>query len=357
MQDREKIQKSLQGWYDANKRDLPWRDIGDPYLIWVSEVMLQQTRVETVIGYFQAWRKRFPDLKSLANAPEEEVLKIWEGMGYYQRARNLHKAASIVQNNLGGRIPEEASELKKLPGIGAYIAGAIASIAFGRQEAALDGNGVRVLARLTGFTQSVDVDANKKNLKKLLMNLLPEDYPGEFNQAIMDLGSGICTPKNPQCNMCPLNEFCLAFKENKQYILPLRSPKAAIPHYQVSAAVIFSEKKVLIDKRKSSGLLGGLWEFPGGKMEDGESLEGALHRELKEELDIKIQIIKKLGKYKHAYTHYRITVQTFLVKIIEGIPRAIESERLEWVPLEQLAEYPMGKVDRAISRDIQSQLS
>jgi A/G-specific adenine glycosylase len=206
MNNQSTIQKKLLAWYHAHKRDLPWRELDDPYKVWVSEVMLQQTRSETVISYYRRWLRTFPDLESLAAANEEQVLQIWEGLGYYQRALNLQKSARIIMNEYDAVLPDTASELKKLPGIGDYIAGAISSIVFGKREPALDGNGVRVLSRLTGFTEPVDTTNNKRHLRTILLNLLPGKNPGDFNQAIMDLGSGFCISKNPTCIKCPLKK-------------------------------------------------------------------------------------------------------------------------------------------------------
>lgn len=348
------IRHKLLGWYDRNARDLPWRDESDPYRVWVSEVMLQQTRVETVIPYYNRWLEVFPTLPDLAQADEQDVLKVWEGLGYYSRARNLLKAACILQKELGGKFPLEMAELKKLPGIGSYIAGAIASIAFHQKTPALDGNGKRVLARLSAFREPVNLDKNSHILGNYLAELLPDKRAGDFNQAIMDLGSRVCLPRRPKCGECPLQLHCEAYRQGAQLEIPVRTSKRPVPHHQVVAAVIRDQGKVLIDQRKSGDLLGGMWEFPGGKVEKGESLAEAIVREIREELGLEICAGNLLNVYEHAYTHFSVEVHAIACEIIMGKPQALEADAIAWAPIDRLDDFPMGKVDRLISRDLQS---
>jgi len=354
MPTQSKIRRKLLGWYETNARDLPWRGEHDPYRVWISEVMLQQTRVETVIPYYQRWLEKFPTLPDLAQATEQDVLKVWEGLGYYSRARNLLKAAKIIENELGGIFPRKLSKIMNLPGIGSYIAGAIASIAFDQKAPALDGNGKRVLARLSAFREPVNLDKNSRILEKSLAELLPDTWPGDFNQAIMDLGSRVCLPRRPKCGECPLQSLCDAYGQGAQLEIPVRTSKRLVPHYQVVAAVIRNEGKVLIDQRRSGDLLGGMWEFPGGKVEKGESLADAIVREIHEELDLKIRAGNLLNVYSHAYTHFSVEVHAIECEIIKGKPKALEADAIAWVPIDHLDDYPMGKVDRLISRDLQS---
>ncbi len=343
------IASRLLDWYAQNKRSLPWRGHPDPYAVWVSEIMLQQTRVETVIPYFERWMAHFPSIASLADAGEQDVLRAWEGLGYYSRARNLHKAARLVVEKYGGILPPDRSELEKLPGIGRYTAGAIASIAFGQDEAALDGNIRRVLARVFAMRLPARSKEGEARLWELAQNSLPAGRAGDFNQALMDLGTAICTPLKPVCLVCPLSEVCQASAEGLQETLPVLEPAAPLPHYTVTAAVIQLDGRVLIARRPSKGLLGGLWEFPGGKLEPGESLPDGLKREIVEELAASISVGQPFGVYQHAFTHFKITLHAFLCRLEAGEPQPIEASEIAWVEVGDLANYPMGKVDRQIS--------
>jgi len=341
-------------WYASNKRELPWRDSPDPYKVWVSEIMLQQTRVETVIPYFNRWMKQFPTVEKLSYATEQEVLSVWEGLGYYSRVRNLHNAASIVIDQYEGRVPKDLSELRKLPGIGRYTASAIASMAFGTDVATLDGNLRRVFARVFNVAEPTDTTKGEKILWALAEKNLPNGHAGDYNQALMDLGSLICHPQNPTCSLCPLRGICLGRKLGIQEQRPVKKPKMKVPHYTVTAGVIWRKGKVLLAKRPSKGLLGGMWEFPGGKVESGESLEACLSREIMEELGVPIRVGGELGTYRHAYTHFRITLHAFTCDILSGDPQALEASELSWVPPSQLGRYPMGKVDRLIATRLQT---
>jgi len=354
---KKKIQRKLLAWYKLNAREFLWRGLYDPYLIWISEVMLQQTQVETVIPYFQRWISRFPDIQSVAHASEDDVLKLWEGLGYYSRARNIKKSAEIIHYQLGGVIPITMHELKKLPGIGDYIAGAIASIAFGLNEPALDANGVRVISRLFDFHGLVNKTKSKNILKEYLRGMIPDGKAGDFNQAVMDLGSMVCRSANPICKQCPIRKECIAFSKSTQMDLPVVKKRLAKPHLEVVAAILRKGDKVLIDKRFAEGLLGGMWEFPGGKIEHGEDHSTALERELKEELGISINLEELFGIYKHAYTHFTVTVYTYFVEIVNGYPKALESDKIEWVKIGALLDFPMGKVDRNISDDLEKRMN
>lgn len=347
--DAKKLSRQLLHWYRKNARDLPWRKTTDPYSVWISEVMLQQTRVDTVIPYYRRWMTAFPDITSLEEANEQEVMRVWEGLGYYSRVRNIIKTARILISDYGGKLPQTAKELKKLPGIGDYIAGALASIAFNQDEVALDGNGLRVLSRIMEYRHPINESGRKSELKEIMQTFLPPGQAGQFNQAVMDLGSLICLSKNPICEKCPIKSGCLAFERGSQSIFPLRLTKKPLPHYEVVAAVIRNGDRVLIDKRRADGLLGGLWEFPGGKVEMGEDHHTALVREIKEELGVDISVRDGCGVYQHAYTHFRVTVFVFSATITAGKPSALEADEIRWVPVGDLSQYPMGKVDRLIS--------
>jgi A/G-specific adenine glycosylase len=343
-------------WYSRHRRDLPWRGHPDPYAVWISEIMLQQTRVETVIPYYGRWMIRFPGVKELAAASEQEVLSIWEGLGYYSRARNLLKAARMVVENYGGEIPRDLIELRKLPGIGRYTAGAVASMAFGLDSAALDGNLRRVYSRVFNVAEPADSSTGMKILWGLAEKHLPKGHAGDYNQALMDLGATICLPHNPACPLCPLRRICEARALGLQEQRPVMKPKLKVPHYMVTAAVIRRKNKILLAKRPSKGLLGGMWEFPGGKVEKGESLEACLVREIREELGASICVGEEFGIYKHAYTHFRITLHAFMCELTGGKPRPLEASGLAWVPPAELDDYPMGKVDRQIARRLQTRI-
>ena len=339
-------------WYAQNARRLPWRDLPTPYRVWVSEIMLQQTRVETVIPYFERWMERFPSLPALAAASEQEVLHAWEGLGYYSRARNLHRAARLVVSDYGSELPATPQELEKLPGIGRYTAGAIASIAFGQDAAALDGNIRRVLARVFAMDLPARSPEGERLLWQLARACLPPGRAGDFNQAVMDLGSAICTPRAPACLICPLAGLCQAFAQGRQEQLPVLAEKPPVPHYIVTAAVIWRDGLVLIARRPSNGLLGGLWEFPGGKLENGEALDEGLRREIAEELGVPIQVGEPFGIYQHGYTHFKVTLHAFTCQIEAGEPQALHASELRWIIPAELGDYPMGKIDRQISKRI-----
>ena len=348
------ITKTLLHWYQKNARQLPWRAIPSPYRTFVSEIMLQQTRVETALPYFERWMNVFPDIFHLAEAEEQQVLKLWEGLGYYSRARNLHKAAKAIVENHEGNIPQNIEALINLPGIGPYTAGAIASIAFDQPAIAVDGNIRRVISRLGNISSVLGSPVFENACKEMLQELLPQKGAGDFNQALMDLGATVCSPKSPTCHVCPLSTHCVAFKQGTQEKLPLRKEKAPIPHYIVTAGVMMQDDKVLLCQRPDQKLLGGLWEFPGGKQEKDESLAQTLFRELQEELEIEVNVGEKIGVYEHAFTHFRITLHAFFCTITEGTPTPVEAQDMQWVTLTDLEQYPMGKVDRLIARQLKT---
>jgi A/G-specific adenine glycosylase len=267
---RQTIQSQLLAWAETSLRDLPWRRERTPYRVWVSEIMLQQTRVETVIPYYQRWMSRFPTIGALAQADLGQALKCWEGLGYYARCRNLHRAAWIVVERHGGQLPERRGELLALPGIGPYTVGAILSLAFGQDAAVLDGNVRRVLSRLYALDDDPREAKTRQKLWALAESLLPPGKAGRFNEALMDLGATVCTPKGPRCANCPLNQVCQAYASGDAEGYPPPTRRAPTPHYHVTAAVIWRDGQVLIAQRPLDGLLGGLWEFPGGKQEKGE---------------------------------------------------------------------------------------
>ena len=343
------MQRALLAWYARHGRKMSWRrKAADPYATWVSEIMLQQTRVAAVEPYFQRWMKRFPRLADLAGADLDDVLKAWEGLGYYSRARNLHKAAREMLARFGGRVPDSVEDLLTLPGIGPYTAGAIASIAYNRDEPVLDGNVIRVLCRLCCIDANIASSATKARLWALARQWLPAGRAGTFNQAVMDLGAMICLPAAPQCALCPLGRFCLANRRGRQGDLPRKALRKTVPHYEVVAAVVWRGGKILIDRRAEKGLLGGMWEFPGGKIEPGETPEGALKREVAEELGIGVEVGKRLITVKHAYSHFTITMQVFHCRCRSGRKADLGCSASRWVLPEQLEDFAFPAANRKV---------
>lgn len=348
-----RLTEKLLNWYTENARDLPWRRTDDPYAIWVAEVMLQQTRVETVKPYYRRWMQHFPTVADLAAASQDEVLNQWEGLGYYRRARYLHRAAQTVVSDHDGLLPTTEKGLRELPGIGPYTAAAIASIAFGHDRLALDGNLRRVLARLFDIQEEISSSAAEEQLRRQGLRLLPEGQGGDFNQALMDLGAMVCLPRDPRCDACPLHKDCLAHQRGVERHRPVRNNSGQIPHVTRVAAALTSQDRVLIGRRPEDGLLGGLWEFPGKELEAADVEPLGLAQQLGLGSDLHHDEPEELGTYKHSYTHYRVTAHAYTseVKAADRVLR--EEQELRWVPVTELDDYPMGKIDRSIARDLQ----
>lgn len=339
------IRNRLLAWYRRNSRPLPWRETNDPYRIWISEVMLQQTRVETVIDYYHRFLHRFPDLEALASADPEQVLKMWEGLGYYGRARNLHKAAKMMIRDTGGSIPRDPAVLRNLPGIGDYIAAAVGSIAFGHPMAVVDGNVKRVLSRLFLVDTPVNASASHKVFQAVADRLLEKKKPDTFNQALMELGALVCRPANPDCRQCPLAEVCQALAADSVSNYPKRIKSAPIPETHIAVGIIKRNGRFLITKRKDEGLLGGLWEFPGGKVAPGETVESACEREIMEETGLSVIIDGKLTRVKHAYTHFKIVMDVFLCTCRSGRVRLNGPVDHRWITLDQIKSFPFPKAN------------
>ncbi len=347
---------ALLSWYRTNARPLPWRGQVSPYHTWVSEIMLQQTQVDTVLPYFLHFIHAFPTIQALARAPIQQVLRAWEGLGYYRRAHNLHKAAQQVMTRHAGKLPSDPKTLQTLPGIGRYTAAAISSIAFGQPVAVVDGNIKRVLARLDDITASIDDRAVEKQLWARAQALLAPENPGHFNQAMMELGATLCRPAQPQCTTCPVQQFCKARARGVQAQRPVRTPKKRIPHVDVAAGVVWHPAKprhFLIAQRPPGGMLAGLWEFPGGKQGAEETLPQTLTRELMEALGIQVAVGAKIAAIKHAFTHFRITLHAFHAQLLAGTPQAIQVADWRWITLEQTSDFPFAKTDRTILAHLQ----
>ena len=299
---------TLLKWYDISKRDLPWRDVHDPYRTWLSEIMLQQTQTETVRGYYARFLERFPTVTDLADAPEDAVLKLWEGLGYYSRARNLHRAAKLVAYTMVGVFPGCAEELKKLPGVGPYAANAIASISYNECVPALDGNQARVLSRILAHE---DVIKTPFDLKSQAMELISRDRPGDYNQALMDLGASICTPKKPKCHQCPVSGFCRAFREDAAEDFPRKAPPIVKREQEWCIVIAVCDGKFLLRKRPK-GLLGGLYEFCAV---EGYAAPAALCRQMENLGFGSAKILSRLPDSKHVFTHLIWRMQGYHMKV------------------------------------------
>jgi A/G-specific adenine glycosylase len=345
--------RKLLAWYKHHQRSLPWRNTNDPYRIWISEIMLQQTQVNTVIPYYQRFIKSFPNVRTLADAPVQDVLKIWENLGYYSRARNIHAASRIIINQWDGRIPDKLEEIKAIPGIGEYTAGAILSIAYGQAVPAVDGNVRRILSRVFAIRKPVDDPREQKKLRDLAAALVPAKHPGEFNQALMDLGATVCRAKTADCSRCPLSGLCRAKLNNLQNILPITKKTRAIPNRRAVAAVIRnSEDLLLVVQRQASGLLASMWKLPGGYIEEGENINDILQHCVKEELNISIRVGRYLASVNHVYTHFRLTLQAYNCRLVKGDPEARTCQDWRWVTSAQLKKLPMSNIDRKILAEI-----
>jgi len=340
-----RIRRSLLAWFRREQRDLPWRRTRDPYSVWLCEILLQQTRVDQGTPYYERFLAAFPTVESLAQASEDEVLKLWEGLGYYTRARNLLKAARIVVQERGGAFPQCAAEWRELPGVGRYTAGAIASIAFGERVAVLDGNVKRVLSRLFDIEDCVDDARTQDQLWSIAEALVPPGAPGDFNQGMMELGARICLPRNPRCPTCPLGNVCVAHEAGTQDQRPVRRPKKEAPHHEVAIAVLCKNGWYLLGKRPAKGLLGGLWEFPGSAIRPGETHAQALRREAKEELGIRLRVGCLIATVTHAYSHLRVTLHVYACSHVSGTPRPKSHDALKWVPRSQLSHYALPKAN------------
>jgi A/G-specific adenine glycosylase len=323
----DEIQGALIAWFRRGHRDMPWRRTRDPYAIWVSEIMLQQTRVETVVPYFERWMRRFPSVRALAEAPLDDVLAQWAGLGYYARARNLQRAAQQIVEKHGGRFPRAREDVHALPGVGPYTAGAILSIAFGEKEPILDGNVARVLSRLF-FVENPGKRDEK--LWALAEQLLPAESPGDFNQALMELGATVCTPRAPSCLACPLRKYCAAQQKGLQESLPpvkKKTPTRAIDQVTI---LVERERKLLLLRRPPSGLWGGLWEPPTGELAPGEDPAEAAARVVHSSTALRLDNVEPMSRFEHVLTHRRMRFFPFRARA-RGRMRVSGYDASRWV--------------------------
>lgn len=365
MWEEEKIasfREKLLAWYDANKRDLPWRRTQDPYKIWISEIMLQQTRVDTVIPYYERFLDWFPTVSDLAQALEEKLLKAWEGLGYYSRVRNMQKAAQQIMENYGGVFPSSYEEISKLKGIGPYTAGAIASIAFSLPEPAVDGNVMRVLARLFEVDYDIGIPTNRKIFQAMMEVLIDPDRPGDFNQALMDLGSDIESPVNPRPEESPVKEFSAAYQHGTMDRYPIKAPKKKpVPVYLTAFIIKDSQGRYLLEKNEREGLLSGFWHFPLIEVDslsdtfgqlsllDGNGEAGDNSEILSFEQDYDLAIDWQDKSYpivQHVFSHRKWQVQIRFGLVKEGVQQS--SESTVWLKPDEFSDYPFAKPQQKI---------
>jgi A/G-specific adenine glycosylase len=339
------LRRRLLAWYESSCRRLPWRETRDPYRIWVSEVMLQQTQVQTVRPYYRRFLRQLPTLRKLAAADLETVLKLWEGLGYYARARNLHRAAGMLVAAHSGRVPDRWEEFRALPGVGDYIAAAVLSIAFSRPHAVVDGNVMRVLARLRMIDAPPNPGASRKIFQAEADRLLDDRRPGDFNQALMELGALICTPASPSCTACPLIGYCAAHRNATVGRYPRRTAARAVPEVEIAVGVVSKNGRVLITRRPPQGLLGGLWEFPGGKLRKGERPEMACAREIKEEVNLEVVVEEPLAQVRHAYSHLRVRLHVFACRFAAGRVRLKGPMDHRWIRIAEIDRFAFPKAN------------
>lgn len=335
----------LQEWYSKNQRNLPWRKSKDIYKIWLSEIMLQQTQVDTVIPYFTKWLDKYPTLKDVAVAAEGDLLKLWEGLGYYNRCRNFNKAAEIIKKDYAGIIPNNYDDFIKMPGVGEYIASAVISIVHKKPYPALDGNIMRVMAR---FLKRKKLSPfNKKLIHNNIRKWMEFGSPGDINQALMDLGSQVCKPNQAHCYKCPLENSCMAARTDSPEFYPAPKLKKQIPNYNVVIAIIWKNDQLLILRRDKKNHLGGLWEFPGGKMKNGESYVQTLTREIKEECGLDVDVQSKIGSIKHIYSHFSIKMTSFHC-VSKNNSRLNTTQPYKWIKPAQIKDLPFPKANHKL---------
>ena len=346
--------EALPVWFDRARRVVSWReadaaDRRDPYRVWLAETMLQQTRVDTATPYFERFVAAYPTVEALAAAPLDDVLVLWEGLGYYSRARNLHAAAGLVVAQHGGAVPCTAEAFGALPGVGPYTTAAVLSLAFGVPLAVLDGNVIRVLARVFAVPDDARAPATRAALQRLATRLLDTDRPGRWNEAVMELGATVCTPRNPSCPVCPLNAVCAAFSAGRPESFPVVSARRKTPEATVAVALITDDDgRVLLQRRPETVMLGGLWEFPGGKVEPGETPAAACAREVREELGVEVTVGREAAVVTHTYSHLRVRIHAFRCRIASGEPHTVTGEPMRWLAPEALADVAVPRASRKI---------
>lgn len=345
---KEIIPQRLLEWYETNARPMPWHGNADPYHLLVAATMLQQTQVATVLPYLERFLQRFPTVSDLAQAEEEEVLSLWEGLGYYSRARNLHHAAQQIVRRHNGIIPCRVDALLRLPGVGDYTAGAVVSIACGKPEPALDSNGYRILARLLCFEGDLTLTSSRRLLSEACRQILPEHAPGEFNQALMDLGATVCTARNPRCLVCPLADECRAFQQGRQNDLPVLPPRRRSEKVQDVCVVIEHKQRWLMRQRMEGNVWRGLWEFPRVRVQEGETLEEAARRAA-ETVGVQVDGCEPAATVRHGLMHYTVTLHALRARLPAQPPPL--NNHLRWVSAQEAKRLPLpAPVRRLVSK-------
>ncbi len=348
------LQTNLLNWFQKNQRPLPWRKAYRPYEVWVSEIMLQQTQVETVLPYFKRWMEALPTIESLAQADEKKVLKLWEGLGYYSRARNLHESAKFIVDKFDGQFPDDFEDIFSLKGIGRYSAGAIASIAFNQEQPIVDGNVFRVLSRIYAIKKSIDDPKNREIFWRLQKSLIPKGEARHFNQALMELGALICTKENPKCLICPVQKFCKAFKEGNVENYPVRSARKKMVKIQATALVLGKNGKYFIHKRPLGKIMGGLWEFPEWKLSrdrkfSASQIQQKTLKHIQDDFDMKIEDLKNLGTIKRNYTHHNESLHVFYAKFDDRDLHHKNDWPSAWANKSDFKKYPFSSAHSKIA--------
>lgn len=332
------FQEDLIQWFNSHKRDLPWRRTTNPYYIWVSEIMLQQTKVDTVIPFYNNFIKEFPSMEELANADEQKVLKAWEGLGYYSRVRNLQTAVREVMEQYGGKVPDTYEEISELKGVGPYTAGAVLSIAYQKPYPAVDGNVMRVIARVLRIEEDISKAKTRNIFEKVLKELISKNYPSEFNQGLMELGALVCTPRSPGCLLCPVRTHCRAYHAGKEKELPIKTGKVKQKKKEIVAAVIRNDKdQILIRERGESGLLAKLWEFPSVELPDDYTVSD-IEENYQNQYGITLSIQKKVQALDHVFSHLIWNISVYQAVLHDGI--VDEDKQFQWVDEKSIEAYP-----------------
>lgn len=343
--DERAFRERLLAWFDASRRDLPWRRTSDPYRIWISEAMLQQTQVDRVVGYYTRFLEAFPTVEALAAAETDRVLKLWEGLGYYARARALHEASRRIVDAHGGLLPSSADALRKLPGFGPYTAAAVASIAFDEPVAALDTNVLRVLTRLECIGGARTDRATRAALDALAARLVDPDRPGDFNQAMMELGAMICRPRAPRCLLCPVASDCCARASGDPERWPETRPKPERPTVHAACGIVTRRGKTLVVRRPERGLLASLWEFPGARLAEGETPEQACIRGIADKTGIRVEVAAPLTTVHHTFSHFRIVLHAFECRDLGG---RLRGDRARWATATEIGALAMTRTARRV---------